>query len=674
MGSAGITRSFTPKRQDQTYIFSAWVKKPANFNNGAGNAAWTIAVAGGATGTLNFPDTVGSWTYVYQLINLPGAQGSAAIQISCENMNTTSNVLVDDLRISPLGSPFQAYVHDLLFRQPNALLGANGESRRAVHDLFQQPILATNPADRTAKIQRGFFSRNGHQGTFDTADPNHTLTIGAAGGGALTQFTRGSEWQAVWQPQANTWQVDGDVLTQTAAGLPGRLTSIDDSLGSSYALDVQFDVSEALTSALGIQLGTGITLQWLPQSTQWQLLDGSQKNLAPPVDVPAFAVPSTPYASELQAGTISDALQAAFGAAGYLLPADSTVSSGVATPTGWTLTAPNNAFRFALRQDGAQIQVYATNTSWTLVVGPQSVAFWADGQLIFSYAAPQKIVATPSLFFGNRVAISSITTAVAPQAAVKFDDSRGLTIQSQQYATDRVIVAQAIADDMGRLSVRSKSAFVTSAQNPLFAYCQNFAKMNWTTGTVSGLLNDAYPADQGYPFARQLFDPSPLARVVEEGIPGSLFAVGAHSTRYGYSAVTRGAATYANKTTTGPNGSVSAEVTTLLGQVICRTSQGNGTGVHNETVYDDAGNAAELRSPNYFAPPANSSPTDWVTKQTFDYGNRLLTVTTGSQAPLRFIYDRSGNVRFTQDGQGARPGPITTRSMTATPVSSNPAM
>ncbi len=73
------------------------------------------------------------------------------------------------------------------------------------------------------------------------------------------------------------------------------------------------------------------------------------------------------------------------------------------------------------------------NRHWSLLVGESAVVFWADGQLIFSYAAPGVLSALPTLFFGNRVAISQIATAGRPSATVTFDDSRGVTIQSQEY-------------------------------------------------------------------------------------------------------------------------------------------------------------------------------------------------------------------------------------------------
>lgn len=654
-GNNGIVRIFEPMRQDMQYVFSAWIKKPLGFNKSEGNASWKIAVAGGTISSLHFPDTEGQWVYIYQIVSLPDPSGSSQIEIRCENENTQSNVLVDDLRFSPLACPMEAYAYDSKFRQPTSMLGPNGEDKRTVYDSFQQQIFSTNPADRTGTIIKSYFSRSGNQDKFALDDPNHTLTIGSANGGNLTSFTRGSEWKSDWLPLEDAWQVDGMVLTQKEADQIGRLACAKKELSSNYALAIEFDALETLTSPIGIQLGTGLTIQWNPGLTAWQLLNSSGVDIMPQVDAMTFFIPSEPYVTQLDGGKVSPGLCSAFCSAGYLLLANSVVSAGAANGKGWTLTSPDKRYRYALKLEGSHIAVYAMNRHWMLLAGEDTLVFLADGKLIFSYTTPSALSVLPSLFFGNRVAIAYIVTAINPQAAISFDDARGITIQSQQYAGTQMIVSQAITDNMGRVAVRTKLAYITTGQNPMFRYCTGFSTMNWSAGRMTGLVNDAYPADQGYPFSRQTFEPSPLSRITEESVPGALFCLGSgHTTRYSYGA--DATLNYYIKTTINPNNDQSYEVSTLLDQVISQVSSNGGSLVKSETLYDDAGNAHEIHSPNYFDLPPDSTQSDWNTRQTFDYAKRLLTIQTGSQAPLKFIYDAAGNIRFTQDAQGAQTG------------------
>jgi len=658
-GTAGIAGIFRPARQDLQYLFSAWVKKPSGFNNALGNASWKITVAGGTPSVLNFPETVGKWVYVCKVICLPDPSGSSQIEISCENGNTACNVLVDDLRFSPLACPMEAYAYESRFDKPTAVIGPNGETKRTVYDNFQQELFTTNPADRTDRIIKLYFSLSGNQGKFVPADPNHTLTIDSASDGSVTGFTRGTEWEAFWEPQADVWQVDNRVLTQKAGGLAGQLTCADKALDSKYALGIEFNILETLTSPIGIRLGTELTVQWDPGSTAWKLQNSSGEDVVPQVDARAFCLPSAPYSTELDGCMVSDGLCSAFWRAGYLLPANSIVSAGAASGKGWTLASPDKNYCYALKVDGSQIAVYAMNRHWLLFSGENAVSFLADGKLIFSYTTSKGLSLLPTLFFGNRVSISHIATACNPQASITFDDGRGVSIQTQNYGGAQMIVSQDITDDMGRAAVCTKPAWVTSGQIPMFRYCAGFAAMNWQTGTMTGLVHDAYPADQGYPFSRQTFETSPLARMTEESVPGAVFRVGGgHSTRYSYSACAGddGTSIYFKKTTANPNGDLFYEVSTQLDQVIRRVYNKGGTEIKNESIYDEAGNAGEVRSPNYFNPPDGSTPRDWTTVQTFDYANRLLTSQPGAQSPIRVIYDAAGNIRFTQDAQGAKAG------------------
>lgn len=661
-GSNSIQKTFVATTQAKTFVFSAWVKKPATFDNQAGNAAWKMTVSGGDTYNLSFPDTTGTWMYIFQQIEIPTGSSTTQIHIQCDNANTGSEVLIDNLRFTPLACLYEAYSYEKLLQQPAVILGCNGETTRKLYDDFQQLILTTNVADRTSNIQNNYFSRKGNQGQFVTTDPNHAVIISATNGGALTTFTHGDEWQQTWRATSNVWQIDHGILTQQANNLSGSLTYKDNTLTNDYALDVEYNTLEAVTAPIGIQVGSNIKLQWNPSQTMWQLQDALGTDIMPPVDVRSFTIPRDPFSAQLDAGVISNGLMNAFVNAGYLLPKDSIVSSGASTSKGWNITSPSHLFRYMLKTDGNQIAVYMMSSQWTLLVGKTTLVFWADGQLIFSYSSINPINASPELFFGSKVAISRIAMALKPMASLSFDDSRGLNIQNQQYAETQMIIAQGVADNMGRVAVRSKPAYISAAQNTMFTYCSGFALMDWTKGVMSGLVTLAYPADNGYPFARQTYETSPLARLTQESIPGEQFRVnGGHCTSFEYSAVlnnTLNENIFAKKTITNPNGDVFVEISTLLDQVIQNASIAP-NGVRNETDFDDSGNAITIRTPNYFAPPANTPPSDWLTIQTFDFMGRLSTLSQGGKIVSKYIYDIAGNVRFSQSPQEQADGLIT---------------
>jgi len=662
-GDAGIVKTVRPRRQDQAYLFSAWVKKPSGFDASKGNALWQISAGSGAPLVLEFPDTEGAWVYVSQVINVSDSrQGAgASVEIRGENANTSSYILVDDLRFSPLSCLFEGTGYDTRFWSPNARLGANGESNRTVYDEFQQPIAFTDAADRASKITTSYYSRKGNQGTFSTSDPNHTVRIRPAGGGELFAFTRGSEWQRLWRSPPDIWEVTGGRLTQKSLNHSGTLSIDDPKYRSDYALAISFELREVITQPLGLHLGQALTVQWNPQTLEWQLLEGNGVAATLTVDQPLFALPVDPFASQLDAGDITSSLRDRFDAAGYPLPGDSSVAPGSSAGKTWTLKCPDSRYCYDLRQRNSVIDIYQVAGDWVALVGARHLVFWANGKRIFSYRAPSDLAAAPKFFFGNRVAISQLTSARDPQAEVSFDDSRGVTIQSQVLVDDREIVSQTITDDMGRQAARTKAAYVEPSTCPLFAYCSGFATLDWETGKMSGLVDKAYPDDDGYPYSREVYEASPLGRVIEQGMPGELFRAGAHSIHIAYTATKGqpgGTSDYKfyQTATTNPNGDVYYEIRTLLDQVIGKVSIKGQTEIKNAAIFDNAGNPIQLRSPNYYDPPEGSKPSDWVTLQTFDYAGRLTCFRSGDRGRTRLIYDRAGNLRFMQDPQGAKVG------------------
>jgi len=660
-GAAGIARSFQPGRQGQPYRFSAWVKKPPGFDPGKGDARWLIAVDRAPPVTVDFPATVGSWVYLSQAIELPAPSGAvASVRITGENANTASCVLVDDLTFSPLSCTYEATGYDKRFWAPNALLGANGEANRTVFDEFQQPVLASAAADALAKISASYFSRAGNKGIFAVGDPNTSLALRPAGDGALTSFTRGAEWQALWNGTPGVWEVVGAKLMQRGGGQLGTLATVDPRYRSSYALAANFATIGAPSAPIGLRIGDALTVLWQPTKLQWELNDSSGSPLLPPVSIPLFELPARPYTDELDAGEISAALTGLFNEAGYPLPAGSTVMPGAADGGSWTLTAPSEGYRYDLQHLGPLIGVNRLDGRWIAVVDGQSFIFWVGGRRIFSYLAPNPLDGAPEFFFDSRVAIAQLAAGLRPQTGVSFADPHGIAIQSQLLSDDRAIVSQTVPDDQGRDAVRTKAAYITGDQNPLLSYCENFAVLDWSTGLMSGLIVDAYPEDDFYPYSRSVYDPSPVDRVVQQGMPGAQFRVGAHATRIsygnrGYGLADEPGALY-QTTVVNPNNDAYSQMSNELGQVVAKVSLKDGIAIKNVTLFDDAGNPVELRSPNYFAPPAGSTPKQWAIVQTFDYAGHITSITSGEQHATAFIYDRAGNLRFMQDPQGAEAG------------------
>jgi len=659
-GQSGIHRVFTPADRSRSYRFCAWVKTPDGFDPARGEARWLIAIDGKAPIVVPFPKETGQWLAVSQAFNLPSGGGVPSIAVIAENTNTDHPVLVDDLTFVPVDSAFEATSYDPRFWSVNGALGPNGESSRTTFDQFQQPILTSNATDALATIQTDYFSCAGNRGAFVPQDPNHSIVVRSAAAGPLTGFTRGEEWRRAWRGTPGVWQVTGTRLTQSEDGQAGSLVLQDGSAESSCCVAAMFTALEPVHKPAGIRCGTSLTAAWQPSSLQWELLDDHGKALAPPVPVRLFDVAVDPYAAQLDAGEISSGLIDLFCAAGYPLSGGATVGAGAAGAGSWTVTARDRRYRYDLLREGARIGVSRLGDHWVALVDARTFVLWVDGQRIFSHVAAAAIAGAPELFFGSRVAISQLAAALRPQGNVAFADPRGIVVQAQRLIDNRAIVSQTVVDDQGRGAVRTKAAYVTALQNPPLSYCADFARFDWQTGEMSGLITAAYPADQSYPFSRNQYEASPSSRIIAQGMPGEPFRIGAHATRTAYgsseAALAGRAASYYRVIVTNPNGDAYQQFSNELGQILCKVSLRDGHEIRNVTLFDDAGNPSELRSPNYYDPPPGSAPANWTTRQTFDFAGRIRSVSTGDLGSTEYIYDRSGNLRFQRDPEGARKG------------------
>jgi YD repeat-containing protein len=204
--------------------------------------------------------------------------------------------------------------------------------------------------------------------------------------------------------------------------------------------------------------------------------------------------------------------------------------------------------------------------------------------------------------------------------------------------------------------------------------------LNWTTGDMAGEVDDyysltgnGYSDDENFPYARELYENSPLGRVVETGLPGLTFAVGRSHTALAsytknnkdnfYGAFPAGSfplGQYFETVNISPDGVWTHTLTDKAGNTIATRSGPNGSGIYPTTSYqyDDFGNVVQINPPNYHNPPAGSVAGDWPIVMSYDFFGRLKQKTTpDAQATYFYIYDKAGRVRFMMDANGGTQNP-----------------
>ncbi|SDS99358.1 RHS repeat-associated core domain-containing protein [Mucilaginibacter mallensis] len=651
----GIQRQFIPKNQQQDYVFSSYVKLPNGFDANKGNANWRISFIQNSAPVGNdiilpFGNIVGSWQYVYCIISLQGINSGVntpiTINIKAQNDNTTSAVLIDCLRFSPLQSLFAAISMNMKSNMVDAALGANGEIRRKFFDSFQQLVATTGFSGETTSIATNYFSRTGNDNQFSTSDPNSKIKVLSAGGGPALPFTKGNEWMQYWAAgNGSVWNTDSGMLKLSSFQTTGTLSYIG-AMTNNYGVLTNVLPSEAITQPLGIKVGNMFTLQWQPATGQWELLNASGAVLQQK-KVYQFII-DTPLDDTT---TLVSSIQP------YLLRRGVSVSNDEMLSLTKTDTGIYDAHYqqyFALQNNGTGTEVSGIGTQWSLLVNENSLLFFVDGELVFNYINAITITGAATLFAGNKIALDYLLTSFNNQITFTCINEAGNDLQSQLLDNTQLTVIENVYDNLGRIIANTKPAFVTADQAPLFQYITNFATYNSSNGIMTGLVADYYPADGGYPYFGTRYETSPLGRQVELSMSGTDYKMGTHTETIAYgtndNSLGLPAGEYFRTTITDQNGNVSYSLADKRGLEVRKLSQKSvSEQIISSVYYDDAGNATELRSPNYQENDPDNA--NWITYYGYNFIGQLISSTSNTSGTVNMIYDQANRLRFRQDAE-----------------------
>lgn len=651
----GITRQFTPQNQNDSYVFSGYVKLPEGFDPAKGNANWIISFTDGGAAigspvTLPFGTTVGSWQYVYSVITLPQASGAITVTIKAVNDNTVSAVLIDSVRFSPLQCLFSASSVDQNAGLVNAVMGSNGEVRKKFFDDFQRIIATTGFSGDVNSIATSYFSRTGNDNVFSVKDPNARLSLLSAGGGPAISFTQGNEWSDYWTAGPGAlWQQEGDELVLSSFTTKGTL-AYSGQMAANYGILVDAVPLETLTQPAGFQVGTMFTVQWDPSVGTWQLLDNNEKVLQ--------QKNSTAFSISKASGNISPALLAA-ALKPALLRRGKNISADNLVTAGKSIYDTQYRKHYNLSQDSSSITVSSPGNEWLLLVNKNTLFFFSDGQLIFNYVSNQEITGNPSIFAGNSIALGSLITSFDNQLTFTCVNETGNDKQSQLLEQTQLTITENIYDNCGRIIANTKPAFVTSDQADLFAYCDDFAVYDPTTGIMLGLIADFYPDDEGYPYFGTRYEASPLGRSVEKSMPGKEYSLGMHTQTITYGSndgsFSLPASEYSQITVTDQNGNTVVSITDKRGLEVRKISSKSSTeSIVSAVHYDDNGNPVEMQSPNYIEGAADSE--NWVTRNQYNLLGQLLSTDSNTGGQVLTLYDNANRLRFRMDAEAASQG------------------
>lgn len=681
-GTSGPAREFQAPESAGDFILSCWVKTQAGFGSDSGSAAWEIQVAheGNPLGqpiTTPIVETGGDWVYLFQLVHLiqlrkdNGLSPNEPLSLSVTSFNhkQTRYLLLDDIRVAPVACNFVARTLEPHYRLQTAQINGNGATARSLYDGFQRKVATIGPggvSGPVSTVSSLYYSRQGNAGIFNPEDPNRNLTIQARNGGFYENLLSGDSWEQHWNPDGNWTQQDNELVH--AGGQSGTLTLANPSLTQSYGAAFRVSADEVLQNELGINIGQEITVKWNPANSEWSLsVTGESQPVS--ASTPIFNLKANQFAANLDAGQVTGDMIGVFSGFGAALSSGAVIAV-VAQGTSWTIKDQQFNQIYYILKDDDQLSVNRLARQWILSLGEKTLLFYADGQQVFSYITATPIVGAPQLFVTDTVAYSDLLVFQDPQVKVALSDGAGRQKQAQVLRGEQAIISETVFDDLGLAAVQTKSAFVSpNSERVLLDYRDDFVtSLEWTTGVMTGKVVDAYPNDEGYPYSRQLYEFSPLSRVIEKGLPGKDFAINLtnpnrHTTKYAYSASDGSfgyeAENYYVRMTVDAQGTNALQFTDKtgapMGQATNLGSDLEPNYSQSANLYDAYGNVVAVREPNYFQPPHGSAD-DWVIHRTYDFFGNVTSETTPDCGTTKTIYDQAARPRFFEDAEGADKG------------------
>ena len=330
---------------------------------------------------------------------------------------------------------------------------------------------------------------------------------------------------------------------------------------------------------------------------------------------------------------------------------------------GWTLTL-----------NGTSSQVANTGSmphEWLLLAANNALLFYADGQQIFAQTIEDNISGALELFTADEVSFSNIVTFKNPQIGITYTDGAGKERQTQALEGTNCLVTETVYDTLARPAIATKTA---RFDNTLLGYRQAFVEnINWESGILTGEVADYYPDDQGYPYSRSVLETSPLARPLQQGIPGKEFAIGNGNTHivtsdYGtnvtgfFAEDSYPSGQYLVDKLTDADGTPVYTLQDRLGRTLAKKAgpieAGNDIYQTTRNIYDEAGNLVKVLLPNQFVPPNGSQADAWEITMEYDFLGQMTSQTNPDSGTSKYIYDQAGRPRFMVDAEGLASGII----------------
>ena len=296
---------------------------------------------------------------------------------------------------------------------------------------------------------------------------------------------------------------------------------------------------------------------------------------------------------------------------------------------------------------------FGCDGEWLLITGSK-ILFFFNGENLFSANSNIQLEEIELTLSGKSV-YRNLICGTGAVYGIQYLNSAGRVQQGQMYQEDKVTVTQYFYDVENRIIAQTKPAVYSGLP---YGYQEEFAHLDPVTNTMTGMIADEYPEDEGFPYAGQCYEKTPLGRVIESSLPGAEYAINPaidrsirKTSKVSYEPVdipglSLDKKNYLYQVTLTPEGKRSVSVLNTQKQQVASAALGSSSAIIS-AVCNTYQNTCRIQTeylPAYFEGNHNA-----VRVKKYDYCGRLVVQKNPDQdGELRYSYSDKDEKRFTQ--------------------------
>lgn len=313
----------------------------------------------------------------------------------------------------------------------------------------------------------------------------------------------------------------------------------------------------------------------------------------------------------------------------------------------WRITENGTVIAKAAKTDGKHYLF--------LIVGDR-VQFSCEDQIIYTGIHNFSQVFQTILMGDSIEDFVCIGYCKEPKISLSYSDYAGKPHQDIAVLESGIIAGQTIYNELGQGEITSKKVYL---EGQMWQYRDRLVtSYDWTTGFMKGEIAEKHTEDGGFAYSQIRSSVAPSPEPLEIGQPGKAMAIkGDRKTARFGSYTNEGELyglkekSYTLKVQTTPDNIVNVDVMDVFGNKIMFLSKNNEEEEFSQITkfeYDYNGNLTRVYYPNYFTEVKENEK--YISDYIYDSLGRMVMQKEPDSGMARFIYDRTGKIRFSQNG------------------------